>query len=112
MYNRDTELIFPSRVIPALSSLRGKKWKTLVEQIITQQPGEIDHLAFVLLMVRLAGCVNCHADSYRAMRGCTLCAKQAVKRFRGDDQEMFASFSIAIEQVEQFVANHKEPPPS
>ncbi len=41
-----------------------------------------------------------------------LCAKQAVKRFRGDDQKMFASFSIAIEQVEQFVANHQEPPPT
>ena len=32
MYNDDTELLFPSRVIQSLSDLRGKEWETLVNE--------------------------------------------------------------------------------
>ena len=30
MYNDDTELLFPSRVIESLSGLRGEEWEALV----------------------------------------------------------------------------------
>ena len=32
MYQSDTEMLFPTRVIPSLKNLRGPAWKSLVEQ--------------------------------------------------------------------------------
>src|SRR5437870_1548870 len=33
MYQTDTEMLFPTRVIPALKQLRGPDWKQLVEKV-------------------------------------------------------------------------------
>ena len=39
MYQTDTEMLFPSRVIPTLKHLRGKAWKELVENVAKQPDG-------------------------------------------------------------------------
>lgn len=105
MYNPDTELLFPSRVIPALRDLRGKNWGKLVDKVSNQETIQPDHLAFVLLMVRLDGCVSCNADSFRAMRGCTQCAAQNIRRFRGNDRELMKLYKEAEVDIAQ--ANQK-----
>jgi len=110
MYNADTELLFPSRVISSLRNLRGDDWKHLIDQVHNSPSDSLDHLAFVLLMVRLGGCVSCNADSYRAMRGCTQCAKQTIRRFRGSDQELIAQFQQARQDVTEFVQQKKTDP--
>ena len=93
MYNSDTELLFPSRVIPALRDLRNKPWRELVDRVADTEPGDADHLAFILMMVEVDGCMSCNADSFRAMRGCTQCALQNVRRFRGPDSELVKMFN-------------------
>jgi hypothetical protein len=115
MANPDTEFLFPPRVIPTLRALRGERWQALVdrvvqaepadaeEQITTAEPPSPDRLAFVLLMVRLAGCTTCHASSFRALRGCTQCARQAVRRYREDDQKLEEQYLIAREEVEAYL---------
>lgn len=103
MYNPDTELLFPSRVIPTLRLLRSDGWKTLVDQVNGGDPDSADKMAFVLLMVRLGGCVSCNADSFRAMRGCTQCARQTVRRFRGEDQELVVQFQEARKEIEAYL---------
>ena len=103
MYNNDTDMLFPSRVIPKLSDLRGKKWRNLIEKVAAKDPLDPDHLAFVLMMIQLGGCSSCHADSYRAMRGCTLCAQQTIRRFRGLDEELLETFKAAKEEMAQYV---------
>jgi hypothetical protein len=100
-YNSDTEIIFPMRVASQLRSARGRTWQRLVDQVLASQEGSEERLGFSLLFVRLSGCLTCHADSYRAMRGCTLCAKQTVRRFRGDDSELIALYECALEDVER-----------
>jgi len=100
MYNSDTELLFPSRVIASLRGLRGDDWRKLVDQVNVSPPDSLDHLAFVLLMVRLGGCVTCNADSFRAMRGCTQCARQTIRRFRGTDQDLISQFQQARRDIE------------
>jgi hypothetical protein len=100
-YNSDTEIIFPMRVASQLRSARGYSWQRLVDQVLRSEEGSQERLAFSLLFVRLSGCLTCHADSYRAMRGCTLCAKQAVRRFRGNDSELIALYRCAQEEVER-----------
>jgi hypothetical protein len=99
MIHEDTDVIFPPRVIPVLRDLRGESWKNLVSQVTLQPVVHPDRLAFVLFMARIAGCVTCHADSFRAMRGCTQCAIQTVRRHRGDDQELIKGFVEAQRDV-------------
>ena len=104
MYNDDTELLFPSRVIPALRDQRGASWRKLVDRVAKKPEDELEHLAFVLLMIRVDGCTNCNADSFRAMRGCTECAKQNVRRYRGGDKELLAKYDKALKDVEKKLA--------
>lgn len=103
MYNPDTELLFPLRVIPLLKSLRGEEWAALVDKLHSGDCTRTEKYAFVLMMVRMGGCVNCNSDSFRAMRGCTICSKQSVKRFRGNDQELVELYRQIQKEVEQFL---------
>lgn len=104
MYNSDTELLFPPRVIPALRSLRSEAWRELVERVQRLESTDAERMAFVLLMIRLGGCATCHSDSFRAMRGCTQCARQTVRRFRGEDSELQELFSQARRDIDAYLA--------
>jgi hypothetical protein len=102
MYNDDTEILFPSRVIPSMLSLRGGDWNHLVDKVIPTEQSSHEHLAFVLMMIKLGGCSTCNADSFRGMRGCTQCSKQTIKRFRGDDEELILLYNEALIEVIEF----------
>jgi hypothetical protein len=99
MYNSDTELLFPSRVIPSLSNMRGEEWQNLINRVYALPPDNPDHLAFVLMMIKLGGCISCNADSFRAMRGCTQCARQTIRRYHGSDADLEALFVAARQEV-------------
>ena len=103
MYQSDTEMLFPTRVIPALKNLRGRSWKDLVERVATEPDGAECTLAFGLMMIRLNGCLNCHADSYRAMRGCTACAQQAIGRYKDTDDGLVKLYQKAINEVRLYL---------
>lgn len=94
MYNSDTEVLFPIRAIPGLKGLRGQQWDKLIEYVLDEAP-ENEKLAFILMIVRLVGCNGCNADSFRAMRGCTKCAQQSIRRFRGDDSDLLKLYEKA-----------------
>lgn len=102
MYNSDTELLFPIRVISSLETLRGAQWQRIVSEV--KEPDE--QIAFVLMMVRLSGCLACNADSFRAMRGCTQCARQNVKRFKGSDQELVEIFNQSLRETQAYLQKH------
>lgn len=102
MYNSDTELIFPMRVATSLRNARGPLWSQLVDEVSNEGADLRDQSAFVLLMVKLGGCVACNSDSFRAMRGCTQCARQTIRRFRGSDQDLLEQF----QQYRTDVENH------
>ena len=101
MYNNDTELLFPARVIKALSDQRDKEWQALVEEIIQQPEDSPEHLAFVLMMTRLNNCNTCNSDSFRAMRGCTQCTLQNVRRYRGSDKEFIKQYNLALKEIKK-----------
>ena len=104
MYNQDTEVLFPMRVIPSLGEAHGEKWRKLVEHIQAADCRPEEQAAFVLMLVRMCGCVGCNADSFRAMRGCTQCAKQNVKRSRGGDLEMVENYQLVLREVDAYLA--------
>ena len=104
MYQVETDLLFPIRAAISLKELRGAAWRRLVERACQAPDASLDELAFCLLMIRLAGCLTCHADSYRALRGCGACARQAVRRFRGTDRDLLALFDRARLEVTSVAA--------
>ncbi len=103
MYNSDNEVIFPTKAIPHLKGLRGPLWEALVDEILTKDPESLEQLAFVMTIVRLVGCAGCNSDSYRAMRGCTRCTQQAIKRYRGSDEDLVNLYEKAKLEVLAFL---------
>jgi hypothetical protein len=108
MYNEDTDLLFPPRVIPSLRELRGIEWDNLIESVINLEKTDLKRLAFVLLMVKMGGCNSCHSDSYRAIRGCTHCSQQTIRRFRGSDHELIDLFNQAVEEIKAHLSSQGE----
>jgi hypothetical protein len=103
MYHESAEMLFPMRVVPSLGDLRGVAWKRLVGRIGDLEEDESDALAFGLMMIRLSGCLNCQADSFRALRGCTACARQAILRYRGNDQDLLKQFEKSRKEINTYL---------
>jgi hypothetical protein len=103
MNNRETELLFPAYVIPSLINTRGERWQLLVQQIALLKPDSLEILAFTLTMVRIGNCVYCNSDSYRAMHGCRQCARQALNRFRGSDEDLVDLYNSAKTEIEDYL---------
>ncbi len=95
-------MLFPVRVIPTLRNLRGDDWKLLIDQVSTQSETSPDVLAFGLMMIRLSVCMTCHSDSYRAMRGCTICALQTITRYKGTDEELVRLWQAARADIDAY----------
>lgn len=108
MYNPDTEVLFPLRVIPTLGALHGDEWRNLVDHVSSSDASLAEQSAFVLMMVRLCGCVGCNADSFRAMRGCTQCARQAARRYRGGDVEIVEQYRLVLKEVDAFILKNSD----
>jgi hypothetical protein len=103
MYNPDTEVLFPARALPALRNLRGAAWQNLVTSVLNAGPDSLEQMAFVLMMARMNNCVTCNADSFRAMTGCTACAKQSLKRSHETDEALTEVYRAARTEVEQYL---------
>lgn len=71
-------------------------WKDLIAKIMSKDSGDIEHLAFVLMMVKLNGCNSCSSDSFRAMRGCTQCSLQNIRRYKENDKELIELYEKAL----------------
>lgn len=109
MYQNDAEVLFPARVIVKLRHLRGEPWRALVEHVLSCREDDLEVLGFSLMMIRLDGCLTCHADSYRAMQGCTVCAQQAVNRFKGTDEELVQMWHAACREVKHWLETGEPP---
>lgn len=111
MYQVDTELLFPIRVAEDLKDLRDRPWAHLVEKVCQSHETSIDRLAFSLLLIRLSSCLTCHTHSYRALRGCTFCASQSVRRYRGEDQELIEMFETARTEIKAYLNGGRDKAP-
>jgi hypothetical protein len=108
MFNTDTEILFPVRVIPTLRVVRGPEWQELVDDVTSQPDDSVDKIAFTALIVHLGGCGACNADSFRAMRGCTQCARITVKRFKGSDHELVELYNQFKASVSEYLAKQRQ----
>jgi hypothetical protein len=107
MYNNN-ELLFPAYVVPKLKELRGPEWRKLVERVAKLPEEHPESLAFSLMMIRLDGCINCETDSFKAMRGCALCAMQNVRRFKGSDRDLLRLYQHARQDIAEYLGEEKK----
>ena len=101
--NSDTEILFLIRVIPSLRDLRGSQWMELIDRLTNLPADNAEVVAFSLMMVRLGGCNACNADSFRAMRGCTHCARLTVRRSKSSDQDLIDLINSTREEVSEYL---------
>jgi hypothetical protein len=95
------ELMFPYQAIPALRDMRGAEWRNLVDRVMQLPETHEESLAFILMMIRLNGCLECETDSYRAMKGCDACAVQTLRRYKGPDSDLIKLYSQALADLRE-----------
>jgi hypothetical protein len=105
MYTNN-EILFPYHVIPSLQEMRGPDWFHLVERVLSLPKTHEETLAFMLMMIRLNGCMSCETDSYRAMKGCMSCAQQTLRRYKGTDADLLKRYDKALADVREFGTKH------
>jgi len=105
---RKYELLFTPHLIPQLRDLRGEEWRKLIDYLSSLPETHSDALAFSLMMIRLGSCLTCEMDSYRAQRGCALCARQSVLSFKGTDKELIQRYERARKELTRYL-EAKEP---
>jgi len=103
MQGNNIDLLFPSRAIEPLRNLREEKWAKLVDSLLELEATDPARIAFVLLMVRIGGCVSCQSDSFRAMRGCVVCSTTTIKRYKGNDQTLINLYNDAKKDVIKYI---------
>jgi hypothetical protein len=108
MYNKDTEVLFPSRVILTLRALQGDEWRKLIDRLQEEDCKPEERHAFVLMMARMCGCAGCNADSFRAMRGCTQCARQTIRRVKSGDGELLEQYQQMSREVDAYMQKTSE----
>lgn len=101
----DNEILFPHYAIPALRNTRGAKWAQLIDKVAAKDETSPEVLALMLTMIRLNDCIPCETDSYRAMRGCTACAQQTLRRFKGSDGELIAKYEQTLADLPPTLEN-------
>jgi alkylhydroperoxidase family enzyme len=110
IYSENTNLLFPPEAIASVRAARGVLWQSLVDEVLQSPPDSLEQMAFLLMMARLNGCATCNVDSYRALQGCSACAHQALRRFRGRDEDLQELYHAALREVEQFLKKRALPP--
>lgn len=103
MYTKN-ELMFPHSSIALLRDARGREWRELVDRVAALPETHEEVLAFMLMMIRLNGCMPCETDSYQAMRGCSACALQTLRRFKDPDVELLRLYRESLSDVQMYLA--------
>ena len=100
------EIIFPYEAIADLLDSRGPEWQALVENILSVEETHENTLAFMYMMIELNGCMECETDSYRAMRGCHLCAIQTLRRYKGSDASLIEKYNQSLARIREQLTDY------
>ncbi len=98
MYS-DNEILFPHYAIPALRNTRDGKWAQLIDQLENKAQTSAEVIGLMSMMIKLNGCLACETDSYRAMRGCTPCARQTLRRCKDSDEELISEYRAEVARM-------------
>ena len=104
------ELLFPHQVIHLLRDQRegDKAWQELVDSVLQLPETDEDSLAFSLMMIRVAECLNCSRDSYKYQRGCQTCATQTILHYKEERKPLLEIYAEAQKEIHGYLQKHPE----
>ncbi len=97
------EILFPHKSVSALTSLRDVKWRELAKHVATLPEDHPESLAFCLMMIRQCSCLDCNPDRYKALMGCSACAKRTVAGYKGADENLLRAFKQARAEILRYL---------
>ena len=97
------EILLPHKSVPSLVSVRNGKWRELVRHVASLPEDHPDSLAFSMLMIKQCGCLDCNPDRYKALMGCSACAKRTLTGFKGPDEGLVRAFQKARAEVDDYL---------
>jgi hypothetical protein len=102
------EILFPHKSVASLVSVRDGKWRELTRRVANLPEDHPDSLAFSLMMIRQCSCLDCNPDRYKALMGCSACAKRTVGSFKGADDALLRAFSKARSEVNNYLKEREQ----
>jgi len=105
----ESEILFPPRCIPPMRTLRGPAWANLIDRIAKLPDGHEDVLGLSLMAIRMASCLTCDLDSYRASLGCCMCSRRTIAGFKGTDAELIRQFEETRDEVHEYIQSGQLP---
>lgn len=100
------EILFPHKSVASLATIRDGKWRELARRVARLPEDHPDSLAFSLMMIRQCSCLDCNPDRYKALMGCSACAKRTVGGYKGADEALVRSFQKARGEIDGFLKDH------
>ena len=97
------EILFPHKSAHALAGLCDPKWRELAKRVAALPEDHPDSLAFCLMMIRQCGCLDCNPDRYKALMGCSACAKRNISGFKGPDENLLKAYKEARSEILKFL---------
>jgi hypothetical protein len=97
------EILFPHKSVSSLATARNGKWRELVRRVSNLPEDHPESLAFSLMMIRQCGCLDCNPDRYKALMGCSACAKRTVGGYKGADEELVRVFQKSRSEVDSYL---------
>jgi hypothetical protein len=97
------EILFPHKSVGSLVTARDGKWRELTKRIANLPEDHPDSLAFSLTMIRQCSCLDCNPDRYKALMGCSACAKRTLAAFKGADEGLVRAFHKARAEVDCYL---------
>ncbi len=100
------EILFPHKSVSSLATIREPRWRELARRVASLPEDHPDSLAFSLMMIRHCSCLDCNPDRYKALMGCSACAKRTVGGFKGNDDLLLRAFQKARAEVDDYLKEH------
>ena len=97
------EILFPHKSVSALTTSRDSKWRELAKRVAALPEDHPDSLAFCLMMIRQCDCLDCNPDRYKALMGCSACAKRQIAGFKGPDENLLKAYREARSEIVKYL---------
>ena len=94
------QILFPVSAIKQLKGVRSPAWDGLIERIVQLNPDNQEVIGFVLMMTRQCSCITCNSDSFRMLKGCEECGKQAIRRNKCNDDAFISNHADCVTEIE------------
>ncbi len=97
------EILFPHSSVNAMIGMRGPKFRELTKRIARLPEDDPDAMGYALMMIRLNQCLDCNPDRFKALMGCSACAKRTIYSYKGADDALVLAYKKARAEVDEYL---------